>query len=1005
MRVYSIPPAQPFLRLLARAVLGGFPLTDGTPPGPGDLPKCTILVPTRRAAGELERIFYEEGGGIARLMPRIRPLGDVDEDLLDAGASFAAADLDLPPAISAVGRELALIALIGEWAAANPQIRLAQEVSGSPHQLQALAASLARFIDGLEIEEIGFDKIPELFGLESAGHREAILDFLALAREKLPALLHKSNHIGPMERRSRLLRLEARRLAEHPPSGPVIAAGSTGSIPATRALLKAIAALPLGAVVLPGLDTRMDDADWAGVGPQHPQYILKLLLADLGLARADVPDFPRAGTAARDWLASEIMRPAETAEAWRETVTEKRGAIGDALAGVELIEARSRREEALIIALILRHSLERPGETAALITPDRELARRVKDELARWAIAIDDSAGEPLIRFAGAALVNLVLDAALTEFTAETLNALFSHPLCRFGMAPEAASAAARGIEIAVFRNGYGGHGMDGLVAALRRCRAESATDNHAHPLLRNLSEDDWTGMGDFAARAASCLGPLARRPAAPLLDHLQAVVAACEGAAGDALWQGEAGEELGRLADELQAEAPRLSDCSFAGAAAIVRRHLMSAPLRPRRPAHPRLSILGLLEARLVRPDIAVLGGLNEGVWPRQPDSGPWLNRPMREKLVMPQPERDIGQTAHDFIQAFGCERVCLVWSRRIGDSPAIASRWILRLQMLIKSAEITEKPGTGSIWQQWAAALDEPAIVTPCAKPQPKPPVEARPTRLSVTRIETLIRDPYAIYARHVLGLQPLDEIAKAPDFALRGTLFHAALGDFFKLYPAALPADAGERLIAAGRRHFAPLMDDPQIAGFWWPRFRRIAAWLAVTDAQLRVGVERVLAEIDGALTLDIAGRPFTLTGRADRIDIFSGGGGARIVDFKTGKAPTGPQVESGLAPQLTLEAAMLARDAFKGAPAIPARELVYIKLGGGEPPGEIIVPKLDSPAADVASRHLTGLIGLLAAYAGSGQPYLPRTIVEKEDEERDYDHLSRFREWALSGRRAP
>lgn len=1003
MRVYSIPSAQPFLRRLARAVLDGFPLTDGSRPGPGDLPNWTILVPTRRAAHELERTFYEEGGGIARLMPRIRPLGDVDEDIFGAEPGFSAAELDLPPAITPVGRELALIALIGEWAAENPHIRLAQEISGSAHQLQALATSLARFIDGLEIEEIGFDRIPELFGLESAGHREAILDFLALARVKLPALLHQWRMIGAMERRSRLLRLEARRLAEHPPSWPVIAAGSTGSIPATRALLKSIAGLPMGAVVLPGLDTHMSEADWMGVGPQHPQYILKLLLADFGVAPGDVAEFPGAGSAPRDWLASEIMRPAETAEAWRETVTGKREAIRDALAGVELVEARSRREEALAIALILRHALESPEKTAALITPDRELARRVKAELARWAIKIDDSAGEPLIRFAGAALVNLVLDAALTDFPALALNALFSDALCHFGMEPDAARKASRAIEIALFRNGYNERGITDIAAAVRHCRSRSAADNHVHPLVRNLADEDWNGMADFASRAAACLGPLSRRQVAPLLDHLRAIIATCEAVAGDALWLGEAGAELASLVDELMAEARYLADCSFAGAAAILRHRMMSTPLHPRRPAHPRLAILGLLEARLVRPDIAVLGGLNEGIWPRRPDSGPWLNRPMRERLAMPQPERDIGQTAHDFIQAFGCDRVHLAWSRRIGDSPAIASRWILRLQMLMKSAGIAEKPGAGSPWQHWAAALDEPEAVMPCAKPQPKPPVEARPTCLSVTRIETLIRDPYAVYARHVLGLQPLNEIAKTPDFALRGTLFHAALGDFFKTYPAALPADAGERLIAAGRKHFAPLMDDPQIAGFWWPRFRRIAAWLAVEDAQLRMGVERVLAEIDGALTLDIAGRPFTLTGRADRIDIFSGGG-ARIVDFKTGKVPSHKQVESGLAPQLTLEAAMLAREAFKGAPATPARELVYIKLGGGDPPGEVIRPKLDGPA-DAASRHLTGLVELLTAYARSGQPYLPRTIVEKEDEERDYDHLSRYREWALSGRPAP
>ena len=995
-RVFTIAAGRPFLRVLAEAVLDGFPIADGAPPDVLGLARWTILVPTRRAARELEDIFLRltRRGGL--LLPRIRPVGDIDEDLL-ARDDDAATTGDLPPAISRTGQQLLLIDLIDDWASTNPQTRLAREIAAAPHQAQGLAVSLAEFLDGLETENIDVARIPELYDLENARHRDAILQFLAVAREAYPARLAAAGLIGPQQRRAVILKREAARLTSARPTAPFIAAGSTGSIEATRTLLKAIAELPNGAVVLPGLDCGMDDASWLAAGPTHPQFAFKQLLPALGIDRPDVHELGEAQPGPRSWLASEIMRPADTAHQWRASLDGRRPDIETAMQGVELVEARSLLEQATAVALILRNVLETPGKTACLVTPDRQMARRVKAELGRWNIAIDDSAGEPLIHLGGAALVNLLIEAVLQGFSAPSLAALLRHGMCTFGEAPDAARRAVGLIELALLRTGNGAPEISALPHALR---IASESEERGHLLLQQVTADDWQQAIAFAARAGEILGPLSRDQPATLSVHLDRIIKAAEAMAGERLWEGEEGSTLRDAVARLGDDSSHLRHCDMARAAAIIRHWLQAVAVRqPAENALP-LSILGLLEARLMRPDVMVLAGLNEGVWPAAPDPGPWLNRPMRDKLGMSQPERQIGQTAHDFAEAFGCSDVKLVWSKRSGDAPATPSRWILRLQMILQQAGLKGLTGQASQWCAIARQLVEPGHVTPMAKPKPCPPVALRPRQLSVTRIEKLVRDPYAIYARYVLRLEPLNSIAAVPDPARRGIIFHAAIGDFLSRHPVQLPDDAEAELLRLGESHFAVLKDYPALTGFWWPRFCRIARWLVAEEPGLRDGVERIVAEAKGLLRFDINGQPFTLTCRADRIDLFANGA-ARIIDYKTGKVPTKSQVEAGLAPQLTLQAAMLAQDAFEGTGPRQTDGIAYIKLSGGEPAGEIKSLAFDQGVMALAHEHLEGLKRILTFYDRPSQPYLPRLMMEKEDDEGDYDHLSRFREWALSG----
>ena len=992
-RVYTIASDAPFLDILAKAVLRGFPCADGHQHP--SLATWTILVPTRRAARELQDKLLISSGKTALVLPQIRPIGDLDEDVLEAQHPY----VGLPDAISDIGQEFALMALIDTWAAENPQLRLAQELAEAPQQTQSLAASLADLIDVMETEEISFDRLPDAYLIDLAVHREAILSLFDLVSKKLPALLMRENLMGARERRSRLIRLEAKRLGENPPAGPIIAAGSTGTIPATRELLKAISNLENGAVILPALDEGMDGKSWEAVSPQHPQFAIKQLIEAIGVERENIITLgPDSGD--RAWLASELMRPSEVSDDWQKALAGQGGRITRALENVSLVEARDKNDEASIIALMMRQALEKPAGDMALVTPDRDLARRVKANLSRWNIGVDDSAGEPLSRFGAASLLVLLMDVVEENFSASALQSLFSHPLATFGFGRTQFSALARHVEVAIFRSSPMIHGLEGLLPSFDLALKGAKGDSHPHPIVAHLKDNDWQKMRECLVRVVEILSPLSPRSVTTFRELLDSLISVAEKIAGGEFWDGVEAEELETLAESLRQESPRLPVCNFTRASATIRRHLQRIPVRDIRNAGTRLSILGLLEARLVHPQTVILGGLNEGAWPRLPDPGPWLNRPMRDVFGMQQPERNIGQEAHDFVQAFGARRVFLTWARRDGMDPAIPSRWILRLQTILKAAGHEPDDMPSEPWQAWAARLDQADNVrpTPHGKPQPRPPVDARPKRISVSRVETLIRDPYAIYSNAVLKLKPLPNIAAAPDAALRGTLFHKAIGDFFTLYPKALPSDAVERFIALGEEIFRPFRNDPEIMGFWWARFQRLARWTVENEVSLRSDAIHVFAEVKGLLDLKIGTADFKLNARADRIDILADGT-ARIVDFKTGAIPSGPKIKEGFSPQLTLEAAMLELGAFEHVGKHETSDLTYIRITGGIPPGEL--KSVDLAPMAVAREHLARLKGLLGKYQNPKLAYLPRYAIENVEAVCDYDHLSRYREWILAG----
>lgn len=1004
-----MPPGVAFLPALARAILAGdFPVPGRAPPDPLALANWTVLLPTRRAARAMAEAFLDAADGRARLLPRLRALGDVDEDEL-LFASEDRAGVDIPPGISPMQRLFLLTSLIVDWARRSPQAQLSRAIVNSPVQAFSLARSLAQLIDSFETEGVEFEAIRTLFDGELPRHQELALGFLDLVRVRLPAEMGKLGLISPAERRNRLMAEEAGRLAHGRAAGPVIAAGSTGSVPATARLLSVIARLEKGAVVLPGLDQQLDEQSWSAIGPQHPQFGMRELLKRMGVERHDVLRLPGvdAGEAleGRAWLVSEIMRPAKTTHRWREVIEPAR--LGPALQGITALPAPGQREEAAAIALIMRRTLETPGRTAALVTADRRLARRVKAELGRWNIAIDDSAGEPLLRTPLGAIAALVAEAAATGFGARELVALFNHPFSRFGYERRRLVAAAADLEIAVLRGRPIAAGFKGLAMALERAQKDRP-EVRPHPLAARIGSDGWNGIRELVSRLIESFGPLetlfGREGEASLTElataHIQALEAATRGPAGDpfSLWTGEAGESLSALFSSLLDDARLFPPLKPADYPPLIGSLLQAIPVRPRYGRHPRLAILGLLEARLVQADVTILGGLNDGRWPAEAETDPWLSRPQRSTLGLPLPDRRIGLAAHDFAQGLAKETVYLTWSKKIASQPAIPSRWVLRLTAFLKAAGCEEAISPSEPWLEWVLGLDRPNPLRAVGRPRPRPPVSARPRQLSVTGVDELLKDPYAVFARRILKLTPLDPLDVVLGRAERGLFVHAVLSRFTKRTPGPLPSDAAHMLLDEARAVFAEMEVDEPTAAFWWPQMERIAHWFASSEQALRETAAAQHAEVDGRLDLQLSRGGFTLTCRADRIDLLNDGG-LRIIDYKTGAPPSFKEQARNFSAQLLLEAHVAAAGGFAGLAAMPASNLLYIRLSGGEPAGELVPCKDD--VATLAEATAEKLKRLLDLYGDEATPYEAKDWSGDPDREGDFGHLSRWREWAVTG----
>lgn len=1032
--VFTIPASAPFVPTLIRALIEG-KLVPGFPAAhdPLALAPATLYLPTRRACRLMRDLFLDATSATAAILPRIVAIGDVDEDEVvfaqaATGAPGAAA-LDLPRPLGGLERRMLLAQLVLKWAESiTPDEKgEAPLVASNPASALALADDLARLMDDMTTRGVAWERLDELVPESLDRYWQLSLEFLKVARETWPAILAERGVIEPAARRDALIEAETARLTAHT-GGPVIAAGSTGSMPATAELIATIAKLPHGAVVLPGLDLELDAESWDLIGGRpeaagreaippavgHPQFATQALLRRIGIAREEVATLAAPAAHGRERYVSEALRPAAATDHWQQ-LGESQTLIETALAGLSVIEAANAEEEALSIAVALREAAETKGKTAALVTPDRALARRVTAALERWQVPVDDSGGDALADTGAGVFARLAADVALGGLAPAGLLALLKHPLLRLGSHTGAHTRAVAALEKAVLRGPRPRPGSAGLGQALGAFRAElmklrrkEPSDLHPSDPRTHLGEAALDLAAGLVSRLTGALAPFeGLRPAtfAAIAARHRDVIAALgtdDDGACPAL-AGIDGQALDAVFDEI---AQHQSDAGFVvepGEYAELFRAAISDRV-VRRPGAPglRLRIYGLLEARLQSVDRVVLGGLIEGVWPPETRSDPWLSRPMRQALGLDLPERRISLSAHDFAQALGADEVILAYPAKLAGTPTVTSRFVQRLAAVAGEERWKEVRASGAKYLAWGRALDRPIEVKRAARPTPKPPRAARPTALSVTDIENWLRDPYTIYARYILDLRELDAVDLAPGAADRGIVIHGALNEFTKTFAAGLPADPAAALIEIGSRHFAALQDYPEARAFWWPRFQRIARWFAGWERTRRGNIAALTAETYGKIEIPLDGRVFTLRARADRIERLADGRYA-ILDYKTGQVPTEKQVRIGVSPQLTLEAAILRGGGFPDIPAgAGVAELVYVSLKGREPAGEDKAIDFKEGDADLhAERALAKLKAVVARFEDEQQPYLPLVLPMWKSRYGSYDHLARVKEWAVGG----
>ena len=916
-------------------------------------------------------------------MPRIKALGDVDEDEFLIFEGDAADEIDLPPAISASQRRLALAKLVAEKDKVyfNGQRRWAGAI--------AAADELGKLLDSLYTEEIDAEALEDIVPDAMAAHWRHSLNFLSIVTESWPAYLAERGLMDPAQRRVKLIDRQAARWRQTPPQSPVIVAGTTGSAPAVARLMGVVANLPLGCVVLPGLDLCSAQRVWEAVDEPHPQSGLKALLSSLNLPRGKIatwPQFTPTDSAIDDRanLITVALRPANASDDWRnwsKEAAENKSALKDALANVELVEAPDEDREAAAIALKLRAAIEDKDKTAMLVTLDRDLARRVSLKMRRWGVSIDDSAGVPFANTPCGAYLRLAAQWLMDIANPVSLMALLDHPLFGGGLASDQKPKS-----VAAFDHALRGlRPNKGLAGLSLKLSAHKSFDDDGRALFEFIENTISIWPGEEASFAQRFDAHLA---------IAESLAATAEESGATRLWRGDDGEVGASQLAQMQDGLSQITHDRPQDYAEIFSRLIADAVVRRRAPAHPRLSILGPLEARMQPADLVILGGLNEGVWPRDAAIDPFLSRPMRHALGLPSPERRIGLAAHDFAQLTAAPAAMMTRSVRSSGKPAKPSRWIVRLKNILSGAKALSAIDRTFAYEDLAGALDEPSSSIWIKAPRPAPPLLARPAEFYVTQIEKLMRDPFAIFARYVLQLRKMDRLDEAFDSRHMGNLFHAMLRDYAaepKEASIDLRIDALNRLYEKYGEFFGLTKDH---RAFWDRPAQDAFDWLVRWDDARREAGAPIILEESGKWVFAIGERSFSLAARADRIDQCDNGS-AFIIDYKTGAPPTLAQTKS-INPQLPLTGLIVEEGGFDKIGPAPIDGFEYIRVlrRAASKSNDTTVEGADAKAIIDATRER--LFKLLTHYQDPNTAYLSQPHPQFIDEYGDYDHLARRRE---------
>ncbi|MBZ9646254.1 double-strand break repair protein AddB [Sphingobium sp. 3R8] len=975
--LFTIPAHRAFADALAAGLLAqhrGDPMA---------LAQAMVLLPNNRAVRAVSDAFVRRSGG-GLLLPRLVAIGDPDLGEQVGGALDPLGEADpVPPAIAPMRRQMILARMVQD---AQPGIDAGQAL--------LLGQALGAVLDQMQVERVPMTALRTLaLSDELSKHWQTSLTMFEILIARWPGELARTGCIDLADRRNQLFDRLAARWKDHPPSGFVVAAGLSTTAPAVASLLRRIGAMPKGMVVFAGLDQHMDDPAWQAIGPfdpdpltgrapqgheSHPQYALKRLLDRMSATRDDVALW-RWGSehdarAVRGRNISNAMLPPRLTSRWRDLKTADRS-----LAGVVALEVATPGEEAQAIAIALREALETPERTAALVTPDRQLATRVSAHLRRWGIEADDTAGLPLSRLPPGTMLIAMAQAVAERFAPVALLTLLKHPLVMRGEGRLTWLEGVRALDL-LLRGPRPQAGLVGIDLLLH-----PRADDRQRVLREQVR--DWWPM------ARALLEPLesAFAAAADLSGQLAALREQAGALTNDAIWAGHQGHAAADLFAEMEAAAPEGPRQADPRALPVLLDHMLGGvSVRPPQGGHPRISILGLIEARLMQADLMVLGGLNEGTWPGLPSPDPWLAPRIRRELGLPGLETRIGLAAHDFAGALGAPHVLITRARRGSSGPAVASRFWLRLK-----AMAGPQWKTADRYAALAQAIDAPVRHSPANRPAPAPPASVRPNVIPVTDVDRLKADPYAFYAKRVLRLNRLDPVDADAGPAWRGTAVH----DILQRWAEAGTLDPAD-LEARARAMFDQPEVHPLLKALWQPRLIEAIRWIADEVASDKAEGRTILA-VEKEGRADIAG--VTLMGKADRIDRLADGR-IGIIDYKTGKPPSARQVKAGFSLQLGLLGIIAELGGFDGlGPNPQAGDFEYWSLakkgdqfGYRERPVDPM-GKRDKIVTDQFTAHAHEHFEEVANMFLLGAAPFRAEINPEVANYGDYDQLMRLEEW--------
>ncbi|MBO7556373.1 MAG: PD-(D/E)XK nuclease family protein [Alphaproteobacteria bacterium] len=921
-----------------------------------ELTKIKIFLPNQRASRELRNAFVRANGTNATLLPQIASLNNIDDNFFFTSENY----LNIPKTISKSERLLLFIRLI----TARPDNFQLEHLSFA--QACYLARELSSLVDSVNNENLDFSNLEKLVPEEYASHWQNILCFLKIITEFYPQILKERNLIDVSQHEQYILEEQISCWQKNPPQEQIIIAGTTATFPAMKKLVKLVLSLPRGEIWLSGLDKNLDNDSWQKIDEQHPQFELKELLDYLEISRFEIKDIVSPLQPEREKFLSEVMRPASSSEKWRDISSQN--ISEDAIKNFHMISCRDSREEALTIASIMRQNLEIPEKTTALITTDRTLARRVSDELLRWDIKADDSAGIPLLQTPQGIFLRLIASICQDNYSPLSLLSLYKHPLCCCGKSIGYAKQ-----QIRLFEKEY----------------------------LRKRSFDQ-TEEPDFIKEQKEILSPLTNLLAQTkanfkliLKTHLEIAekLASQENISGDKiLWSTNSGETAAEFFAELLESADTLRDIPQGQYVDFFESLLAGTMVRDKYGAHPRLRILGAIEARLCSFDCTIIGGLNEGTMPESTSSNAWLSRPMEKNFGLPLPEKSIGVLAHDFYELSCKKEVYLTRAEKVQSSPTIKSRWWLRLETVIEALGFDFSKLSYFPYLKWIHSFDETDKISPISAPEPTPPLESRPRELWASDIEKLLLDPYSIFASKILKLRKLNDINLSPDAIDLGIIVHSLLEKFYTAYPHNFPDNASNILLEMAQKSFEENNIPADTIAFWQPRILKIIKWITSIEKTYHGEIKQTLCEKPGKITIQTSNGNFIIGAKADRIDITQDNK-INIIDYKTGRAHSAKEIQNGFAPQLPLEGIIAQEHGFDNNLPTEVKTLSYWKLG------EKTI-SVEKNVDTVLTDNFHKIKKLINHFDNPNSAYITKPNYKHGSFKSDYTHLSRIDEWGIS-----